>query len=138
MAFCSQCGATLNNGEHFCPSCGAKISEDGYASARQDDPYAGSAATDSSRTYAILAVVFPFLFFLPLVTQPRTQFGVFWANQSLLMLLGYILSGALTLAFIGFVAGVIIFIFWIMSIVAVCHDEMKPIPWVGSIEIIKY
>lgn len=135
MAFCSRCGATVADDEKFCSSCGAKIGEDGFAGPSQSS--ARASAADNSKTYSILAVVFPILFFLPIVTEPKTAFGTFWANQALLLLLGYVVSGLMCFIFIGYALEVVMMVFWIMSIVAVCNGEMKPVPLIGSIEIIK-
>lgn len=134
MAFCSRCGATIADDEKFCSSCGAKIDENGFAGPSQKSQ---PSAADNSRTYSILAVVFPILFFLPIVTEPKTAFGTFWANQALLLLLGYVVSGFMCFLFIGYALELVMMIFWIMSIVAVCNGEMKPVPLIGTIEIIK-
>jgi uncharacterized membrane protein len=136
MAFCSQCGTAVNDGASFCTACGAKLGAAGEQqySSRQS---AASQPTDNSKTMAILAVIIPVLFFLPLVVDPKTAFGTFWSNQSLLLLLAYVVSGLLCFIFIGYILYVAVFVFWIMAIVSVCKGEMKPIPLIGEIEIIK-
>lgn len=131
MAFCSQCGASVEDGTSFCPNCGAKI---GAVGGQQS---AASQPTNNSKSIAILAVIFPILFFLPLVVEPKTAFGTFWANQSLLLLIAYLISGVLCFIFIGYVLYVAVIVFWIMAIVSVCKDEMKPLPLIGEIVIIK-
>lgn len=93
--------------------------------------------TDNSKTMAILAVVFPILFFLPIVTNPKTEFGTFWANQALLLLLLSVVASITA----GIVIGILIWIFqvvlWIMALVSVCKGEMKRLPLIGTIDIIK-
>ena len=92
---------------------------------------------DNSKTMAILAVVFPILFFLPIVTNPKTEFGTFWANQALLLLLLSVVASITA----GIVIGILIWIFqvvlWIMALVSVCKGEMKRLPLIGTIDIIK-
>lgn len=93
--------------------------------------------TDNSKTMAILAVVFPILFFLPIVTNPKTEFGTFWANQALLLLLLSVVASITA----GIVIGILIWVFqvvlWIMALVSVCKGEMKRLPLIGTIDIIK-
>ena len=81
--------------------------------------------------------MFNILFFLPLVTNPKTEFGKFWANQSLLLLLLGIIGNITKAIYIGYVIAVAGFVFWIMALVSVCKGEMKPLPLIGGIQIIK-
>lgn len=135
MAFCSKCGATVKDGASFCSNCGAKL--DATGKQQEDFKQPASHPSDNIKTMAILAVIVPILFFLPLVVEPKTAFGTFWSNQAFLLLIAYVVSGFLRLIFIGYILLVIVFVFWIMAIVSVCRGEMKPIPLIGEIEIIK-
>lgn len=94
MPYCTNCGAQYDDGAKFCPTCGATTGEAAQSNAQQNAAYTTPTQpaqqpvqTDNSKTMAILAVVFPILFFLPIVTNPKTEFGTFWANQALLLLL---------------------------------------------------
>ncbi len=128
--FCSNCGNQIPDGTKFCPNCGAATGEN---AAQASAPVVSG--QDNSKTMAILAVIFPVLFFLPLVVQPKTEFGTFWANQALLLLLLGVIAGIIPI--IGAVIGIFEFVLWIMAIVNVCKGEMKPLPLIGSISIIK-
>ena len=88
MPYCTNCGAQYDDGAKFCPTCGATTGETAQSNAQQNAAYTTPTQpaqqpvqTDNSKTMAILAVVFPILFFLPIVTNPKTEFGTFWANH---------------------------------------------------------
>ncbi len=146
MPFCAKCGQQYDEGVRFCPSCGAPseppVQQEYQANAyqqqttyQQAQPQANAAA--GNKTMAILAVVFPVLFFLPLVAGDKTEFDKFWANQALLLFLLGILAGVTTAIIIGFLLYVVELVFWIMALIAVCNGQMKPLPIIGKIEIIK-
>lgn len=78
MPYCTNCGAQYDDGAKFCPTCGATTGEAAQSNAQQNADYTNPTQpaqqpvqTDNSKTMAILAVVFPILFFLPIVTNPR-------------------------------------------------------------------
>lgn len=154
MPFCTSCGTQYDEGTKFCPNCGASTAEgtekqtndtnteqnaqqNTYQQPVNPQPAYQQSTSDNSKTYAILAVVFNILFFLPLVTNPKTEFGKFWANQSLLLLLLGIIGNITKAIYIGYVIAVVGFVFWIMALVSVCKGEMKPLPLIGGIQIIK-
>lgn len=121
------------------PPCGATTGETAQQSTYTNptQPVQQPVQTDNSKTMAILAVVFPILFFLPIVTNPKTEFGTFWANQALLLLLLSVVASITA----GIVIGILIWVFqvvlWIMALVSVCKGEMKRLPLIGTIDIIK-
>ena len=144
MPYCTNCGAQYDDGAKFCPTCGATTGEAAQSNAQQNaayttptQPVQQPVQTDNSKTMAILAVVFPILFFLPIVTNPKTEFGTFWANQALLLLLLSVVASITA----GIVIGILIWVFqvvlWIMALVSVCKGEMKRLPLIGTIDIIK-
>ena len=74
MPYCTNCGAQYDDGAKFCPTCGATTGETAQQSTYTNptQPVQQPVQTDNSKTMAILAVVFPILFFLPIVTNtPR-------------------------------------------------------------------
>lgn len=80
MPYCTNCGAQYDDGAKFCPTCGATTGETAQSNARQNADYTNPTQpvqqpvqTDNSKTMAILAVVFPILFFLPIVTKPQDR-----------------------------------------------------------------
>lgn len=66
----------------------------------------------------------------------------FHLNQALVLILSNIVVSIV--AFIPFVGGIlstilsiVLFIFWIMGLVAACEEKEKPLPLIGSIQILK-
>lgn len=90
---------------------------------------------DKNKTMAILAY---FIFFLPLLTDAKdSKFAKFHANQALLVTLIYIAGFVLTFLLIGFLVYILGFVLWIMGIISAANGEMKRLPLIGNIEIIK-
>ena len=117
ISYCTNCGAQYDDGAKFCPTCGATTGETAQSNAQQNAAYTTPTQpaqqpvqTDNSKTMAILAVVFPILFFLPIVTNPKTEFGTFWANQALLLLLLSVVASITA----GIVIGILIWIFQVV------------------------
>lgn len=151
MPFCAKCGQQYDEGVRFCPSCGAPTDQPAQGGAPQQEYQANTyqqsyqqAPTQQAevvftgnKTMAILAVIFPILFFLPLVAGDKTEFDKFWANQALLLFLLGIISSITAAIIIGIVLGVAEFVFWIIAIIAVCNGQMKPLPLIGGIKIIQ-
>lgn len=91
---------------------------------------------------AILQIFIPILFFLPLVACQNSQYGKFYANQGLLLLLLYIGSGVVNIIpILGQIACVVVgiatFVFSIMNAVNSNKGIRKGIPILGNVELIK-
>ncbi len=91
------------------------------------------------KTMAILAWI---IFFIPLLTDAKdSKFAKFHANQSLLVTLASVVSAILNatvvLAIVGIPLGIVAFIFWIMGIIGAANGQMKRLPLIGGIDIIK-
>lgn len=98
-------------------------------------PHASKEDVEKNKTMAILAWV---IFFLPLLTDAKdSQFAKFHANQSLLVVLLYIVAGVTSFLFIGFLLYPVAMVFWIMGIISASQGEMKRLPLIGNIDIIK-
>lgn len=90
----------------------------------------------------ILCIFVPILFFLPLVATKDSAYGKYYANQTLLLLLGYI---AVTIVNIIPILGQIVWIvgmiallvFYIMNAVNASKGIGKPVPFIGNFQIIK-
>ncbi len=197
MAFCGQCGAKIDDGARFCPSCGAVQSSEGAAqpeAAPQQTWEAPQAAPQQNagyqqaqqgyqqggyqqyqqqyqaqpertyepdgdpRTLGIGAItMFSYsglLFLLPLLICKTSRFARYHASQGLTLLLAGVAYGIVStiLTAIGFaislgfgailsslvgIVGLALPVFAIFGIVHVCKGEMKPMPLIGGIQIIK-
>ena len=98
---------------------------------------------EKNKLMAILAYT---LFFLPLVTDSKdSPFAKFHANQGLVLLLfavvSQVVSGMLVFVLIGLLllplSGLFTFILWIVGMINANNGEMKPLPLIGGITLIK-
>jgi uncharacterized membrane protein len=199
MAFCGQCGAKIDDGARFCPSCGTVQSSEGaaqpeaapqqaweatpqaapqpsagYQQAQQGyqqgggyQQYQQQYQAQPERTYepdgdphtlgvgALTMFSYSGLFFLlPLLICKNSRFARYHASQGLNLLLAGVAYGIVStiLTAIGFaislgfgailstlmgIAGLAIPVLMIFGIVHVCKGEMKPLPVIGGIQIIK-
>jgi len=96
---------------------------------------------DNNRVYAALAYV---IFFLPLILCGDSTFGKFHANQGFILFIGCVIvsiAGSVV-PFIGWllirpIGSIAILIFAILGIINALKGEMKRLPIVGDIDIIK-
>ena len=100
---------------------------------------------EKNKPLAIIGYIIPILFFIPLVTDAKNSaFAKFHANQQLVLLIAWVV--------VNVVGGIIPFLGWfiilpfgtifllvlaIMGIIAAAKGEMKKLPLIGGIEIIK-
>lgn len=96
-------------------------------------------AMNNDTTMAILAYIF---FPIPLIAGVNTPFVRFHTNQSLLLFIasmgGWVVSAFFWILFFimpFYFLG--IFIFWIIGIIGAAKGEMKPLPLIGGIQILK-
>ncbi len=103
------------------------------------------AASQDVKTMAALAYI---IFFIPMLTNKDSKFAMFHANQGLLLLISVVvlnfvvgILGGITFFFGGFLLwglpGLVGLIFAIMGIMGALNGEMKPLPVVGGITLIK-
>lgn len=102
---------------------------------------------NDEKVFGVLAYI-GILFLVPLLAG-KTEFSKFHANQGLVLFIAEIavniVAGIITLIpIIGWIIGLLFWavdIFWlvlmIMGIVNVCQGEMKELPLIGKIRIIK-
>lgn len=73
----------------------------------------------------------------------KTEFAKFHANQGLVLFIADIIVGiAAVIPFVGWfiigpVGGIAVFVFMIMGIVNAAQGQMKPLPIIGKIQILK-
>ena len=152
MAFCGQCGAQVNDGVKFCPSCGGAVSAGADAGAQyQAPPPDGSAPRQADPNDAEknkgMAIIAYLIFFIPLITgdHKKSPFVMYHTNQGTILFLAWIASGVvssvLTFILIGLILGPILFlvclVFLVIGIINAANGKMSPLPIIGKFTIIK-
>lgn len=90
-----------------------------------------------------MAILAYFIFFLPLILAPKSTFAKYHANQSLVLLIAWVVVMVVVaiVPVIGWIlsplAGLFVLILWIMGIINAAQGVMKPLPLIGSITILK-
>lgn len=100
--------------------------------------------TNDVQENKLVAILGYILFFIPLLAAKDSAFARYHANQGLILLLTSIavnIIGAI-IPIIGVfiiipIASIVIFVFFILGIVNAANGQMKPLPLIGGIEIIK-
>lgn len=97
--------------------------------------HASASDIEKNKTMAILAWI---IFFIPLLTEAKdSPYAKFHANQSLLVTILYLIAGVTSMFLIGFLIYPVALIFWIMGIISASQGQMKRLPIIGGIDIIK-
>lgn len=106
---------------------------------------AGVEKDQNIKTMAALAYI---IFFIPLLTNKDSKFAMYHANQGLVLLLTVVVLNIVT----GFLGGILFFfggfmlwsvpgivglVFAVLGIMNALNGEMKPLPVVGTISILK-
>lgn len=101
---------------------------------------------DQNKVIAIIGYIFPFLFFIPLLTEAKNdKYAKFHANQQLNLLLfwvvGQVVSTVLYVVIIGvllqlavWVVGLVLTIIGVMN---ASKMELKPLPLIGNFNLLK-
>lgn len=100
---------------------------------------------EGGKLLAILGYLFSFLFFLPLVVSgKKTSYGMFHANQQLMLFivgLGSTIVKQLKIpllsGLVSTVASIFCFVVCIMGIVSAYKGTQKPLPLIGKVTILK-
>lgn len=97
---------------------------------------------EQNKVMAILAYIF---FLIPLLAAKDSKFAMYHANQSLVLFIigiaGNIIGGILFFVYIGVCVTSLVNLAWlvlaIIGIINASNGEMKPLPIVGNITILK-
>ena len=149
MAFCSKCGAQLNEDDKICPSCGAvreekssgeKKSGSDFSSRAQEAFHSFNNTEDTTsrfepadveenRAMGILAYL-SWLVLIPLLAAPKSPFARYHANQGLVLAIVStvvcVLLGALTwIPVLGIIVGIVLSLvsifFLILAIIGIVN-----------------
>jgi len=105
-----------------------------------------TANNDTNKIMAILGYIFPFLFFIPLITDAKNdQFARFHAGQQLNLLLfwiiGQVVASLSTVILIGILLYPIVYItgivLMVIGIINVSKNISKDLPLIGRWHLIK-
>lgn len=84
------------------------------------------------------------LFFVPMVTNPKSRYAMFHANQGLLLLIAGIAVQLIgwIIPFIGWflilpIGGIFVFVLFIMGLVNALNGNTKRLPLIGGFDLIK-
>ena len=111
-----------------------------------DAPKANNADVEKNKVMAIIGYIIPILFFVPLLNDDskKSPFAKFHANQQLVLLISAVVIDIVgtVIPFLGWfiilpIGSIIILVIAIMGIINAAKGEMKKLPIIGSIEIIK-
>lgn len=103
-------------------------------------PAADPADVNQNKWIAVVAYI---LFFIPLLAAKQSRFAMYHANQGLVLLLLSIVCN-IVLGFIPFIGWILLpianlatLVLAIIGIIQSANGQMKPLPVIGSISIIK-
>jgi uncharacterized membrane protein len=84
------------------------------------------------------------LILVPLLSEEakKSPYAKFHVNQGLVLLLAEIIVSMVWIVpilgwIVGFFGGIFLFVIWIMAIISAINGEMKRLPVIGNIELIK-
>lgn len=99
------------------------------------------ADVEKNKIFAIISYL-GILFIVPLLAAKDSPFAMYHANQGLLLFLLSIALGAITMIpilgwIIAIVAWIVPLVFMIMGIINAANGQMKPLPLIGEITLLK-
>lgn len=150
---CSNCGKEITGNTRFCDGCGSPLAPDRATAGAAVHGTAVSNEAKENKVVFILAYL-GILFFLPLVSCPDSKIGRFHANQGLLLLLASI-AGQIAVSILSSVILAVSWRLWavvsilswawalamlalmIIGMINANQGRQKPLPFIGSLKIIK-
>ena len=160
MAFCSKCGTQLGAGAAFCPSCGTQSGAAGpppnqqqYRQSYQQPVYQGGGDAANNKAMGILAYL-GILVLIPIFAAKESPFARYHANQGLVLAIAEVAYGIVIsilsaifwaiswglAAIMGTIFGLLWLAFLALAIIGIVNaskGELKPLPVIGGITILK-
>lgn len=165
--FCPNCGSQIPEGSSFCSSCGTAVpSESGkkapeppasaataqenttqgtyeqpqqptYQQPVNQKVYAQTTGTSRAMAMSVYWGLLPLIFAGCVADKDTDPFIKHHLNQSLVILIGSIISAFLSLIIIGGLLGIFLFVMAIMGTIQAYHGEITELPLIGKIKLIK-
>lgn len=123
----------MSDNENQTPSPESAPAPEQSAPAPEPAPAAAAPAgsADNAQLVAILSYItlIGWIVALILHTQNKTSLGGYHVRQSLLLMLaGFIWI----IPIIGWLIGIVVFVFWIMGLISAIQKQEKPVPLIGE------
>ena len=132
MAYCSKCGAQVNDGDQFCPACG--------------EPVGASATSGTNDTLMGVLSYLGLLALIPYFSKGQSSFvrahAIRGMNLLLLEIIAGVASGILSFVpvlgtIVGWLISLASLAFTIIGIVNVANHKDEDLPLIGTIRFIK-
>ena len=94
---------------------------------------------DKNKVNAVLSYL-GILIIVPLISDDakKSPFAKFHLNQGLVLLIaGFVGGFVFWIPLLGWIAAIVFFIIWLMGLISAAQGEMKRVPILGNIEILK-
>lgn len=107
-------------------------------------PVAEASDVEANKVMAIVGYILPILFFVPMLSEKKSPFGMFHAKQQLNLLLAAIVVNVVggIIPILGWfvilpLGSIAVFVIAIIGLVGAAKGEMKQLPIIGGFQIIK-
>ena len=136
MAFCSKCGAQLNEGDKACGNCGEPV----------QGATGSNVSTGSNDTWMGILAYLGILSLIPFLVKDQSSFvrahAVRGINLFLLEVIAWVAVGVFSWVpvlndILSTVVGLASFALSLIGIINVANKEDKDLPFIGSIRLIK-
>ena len=144
MAFCSGCGATMDEGVKFCPGCG-KPSDGSAPEAAPAQAVQSAAGANDNVMGGLAYLLIPAIIFLVIEPYSKNRFirfhsfqSIFFCIASIVVQIGYgIISSilgflALILVPVGMLLSLALFALWVYCLIQAFQGKEYRIPIVGD------
>lgn len=138
---CNFCGNEIPDDSAFCPECGKQLNsvpKFNYDPSQVTNPEQDFVVVDlqKDKTMAIVGYITWIGFIIAMVSDSKNStFTKFHLNQALILNIASIVCPIIPL--VGVLLGIAVFVFWIMAVISAANGQMKPLPLIENIKIIK-
>lgn len=144
MSFCTKCGASVPEGDNFCPNCGAPTGAT-PAYVDESDKTAGFSEEERTRNKYLGALCYlgPVFVIIALLAERDSKFIRYHANQAIMLwILAFACALVCIVPIIGWIAGgigsIVAFVFDIMGLVRAFKGRAVDLPLVGKYTVLHY